>query len=153
MDFDNENEFKVDLQAAINHPDLMAITKVTAIFIKNNGYHSVGKFLQALTDADLKSLLDVVDQQFEAADEDLIDDYENIVLLTLMLADAEGVGIESVEQLSSNTNIFGVLLTMEGLKRKGLVTLMYDKISFGEDFKHEVVCRKTDKMDDWLADE
>lgn len=151
MESNDEDGFKVNLDATINATGLMAVTRMTALSLQTQGYLTVGEFMKSLSDADLTALLDVIDEQKEADDRDeLIDDFQNIVMLTLILTEAESVEIDTMESLQENTYILSVLLTMEGLKRKGFVELFYDKISFGDDFRKEIICRKTEKMDKWL---
>lgn len=151
---EDNNDYRVDLAKTSTSKFLMAVTRMTAMMIQQKGYLTFGDFLQSLTDNDLKSLLDVVEEQVKADEtEEIVDAFENIVLLTIMLTEAEGVSIDNMDNLHQNTSIFTAMLTMEGLRRKGFVEIIYDKLSFGDEFKKEAVVRKTELFDKWIEGE
>lgn len=155
MNEDNgEGQFQVNIENILDDDGVISAVKVAAMNYQRKGYLSVGEFLKTLPDTDLRTLLDIVEEQQELDEFDEIHEpYQNIVLLAILLAEAESVDIVEEEQLSECIRILGALLTMEGLKRKGYVELVYDKISFGEDFKSEIICKKTAKFDKWIEEE
>jgi hypothetical protein len=153
MNEDVEGGYLANLEKIAAEAEYLPIVRLTATELIANPYNTVGGWLQSLANSDLADLLDIVERQHEAYELDqdaMIEDYDNIVLLTLILAQSEGVDLEDFEELHDNVNIFAVLLTTEGLARKGFVTFNYDKVSFGTEFRDVVVAQRTKLFDDYM---
>jgi hypothetical protein len=153
MNEDAEGGYLANLEKIAAETEYLPIVRLTATELIANPYNTVGSWLQSLANGDLADLLDIVERQHEAYELDqdaMIEDYDNIVLLTLMLAQSEGVDLEDFEELHDTVNIFAVLLTTEGLARKGFVTFNYDKVSFGTEFRDVVVAQRTKLFDDYM---
>lgn len=153
---DMEGGYIANLEKIVNDTEYLPIVRLTAANLISNPYNTIGNWLKNLTDGDLGDLLDIVERQHDAyeLDEDaMIDEYDNMVLTAIMLAQSEGVDLEDFEDLHETVNILAVLLTTEGLARKGFVTINYEQVSFGAEFRDVVVARRTGLLDDFLGDE
>ena len=152
-DFDENGEYTVVLSVIGEDTDRLPITCHLARELMENPYMTIGQFLRNLTNDDLKSMCDIIEQQFEhdrADDGEIAAYYEDVVLVSLMLAQAEGLTVNGVEDVERFSNTLAVLLTAEGLKRKGFVKMHYEHISFGEEYADSIVAEKTDLLDDYL---
>ena len=147
MEFE-DNSYNLNLEAIASDISFHSSVRLLALFLKENPYYRIGEFLKSLSQTDLTSLQEICEKQTDN-DEEVFGPFENIMLLGLMLANAEGVAIED-ENVHSITNVMIAMITMESLRRKGFVEVNYDKVSFGEEYKHEVVVRKTEKFDNYL---
>jgi hypothetical protein len=115
--------------------DLSPVTRGLAKIIIRDGYITVGTWLRALNDADVEYLSDVIELD-ESDDPELFDQaQEEIVLLTMMLINGEGLFPESFEELSNHTGYFKMMVAGASLARRGLVRAFYENMSFGEDSK------------------
>ena len=155
MEF-NDNEFSVNFKAITEHSEFLSITKFTAAQLIETPYMSLGDFLKNISNTDLETLLNIIDetQEMEALNnEEPGPDFENVVMLALMLSSAEGLDTNSVEELHQNVNCLIALLTCEGLRRKNLVEIIYNNVSFGEDYKDKVIVKQTDKLKKMFEDD
>ena len=155
-EFDENGEFVVVLPKILEEKDRLGVTRNLAAELIANPYTTVGQFLQSIPDRDLKSLCDILEEQFEhdQKDEgDIAENFDDVVLVALMLANAEGLTVEGVEDVERFSNTLSVLLTAEGLKRKGLVKMHYEFISFGDDYADKGIAEKTDLFDEFMDDE
>jgi hypothetical protein len=60
-----------------------------------------------------------------------------------MLATGEGLEqSQGAEEISSRMDAFCAFLAIESLRRKGLVKVYHENISFGEDFGNKIVVEK-----------
>ena len=121
------------------HGTLVAATAQAAI--NSKGYLKPGDWLKQLSDVDLMFLMMCV--------ENLTDDPRDIALRTvvaiaLILAQAEGLDSISAEQPHAYVNQLAHFLAIESLKRKGLVDVNYDNISFGDDANELPIARIKD---------
>jgi hypothetical protein len=120
-----------------------------AVDLKENPYMSVGLFLKNISNSDLKILSDIVDQNFNIDDDDEVGDpsLADVVLIAEMLSRAEGIISESDEQLMQKVNQFMMYISVESLRRKGLVRVYHENMSFGEDAEKRVVVEKIEGKD------
>lgn len=155
-EFDESGEYTVDLPKLLADKNHLSITRSIATQLMENPYMSVGQFLQSIPDRDLNILCEILDDQFECdqrGESDIIDNFDDIVLLSLMLAKAEGLLVSGLDDVENYTNTLSVLITSEGMKRKGFVKMYYENISLGDDYADRIVAEKTDKLDDFLNGE
>ena len=59
-----------------------------------------------------------------------------------MLAKAEGVETDSIEDVHNHLNAFITLVAVASLERKGLIDADYDVMSFGEEFAHHTIAKR-----------
>lgn len=155
-EYDENAGYIANLEKVVGDVEYLPIVRLTAAGLISNPYNTVGNWLQNVANGDLNDLLEIINEQHDAYELDpdaMIDAYDNIVLLTLILAQSEGVDLEDFDDLHDNVGILSILLTTEGLARKGLVDIMYDQVSFGSEFRDVVVAKRTKLFDDYMGDE
>ena len=135
MDFENSHP---DMEKIIRAEGLLPITKSVAKMLMKNQYLSLGKFFTRISDENLQTLMEIIDD----ADNEFNDGMEDVVLMTEMLSRAEGVPTESIEDITENVNYFGACVTCVSLARKGLVRVYYDNMSFGTDQGEKVLVER-----------
>ena len=147
MQDDNEDSFSInlpenytlDLQAISKSPKLMSVTKMLALSLLNNNYMKVGDYLQSISNGDLDVYMMKIDQIPEAQGEEL----EDLMLVADMLATGEGLDqSQNAEQFYDRLKRFTNMIILESLKRKGLVKLFYENMSFGEDMEDKKIAEK-----------
>lgn len=135
MDMDENKPYYVNFKRVAEQSDFLAITKFLAMRLMDNPYIKVSDFLQQLSNEDLQTLLEISDDEENER-------LEEVILISEMLAVGEGLDSANAEVSMERTNQFAVFLVLESLKRKGLVKLHYENMSFGEDFKDKVIAEK-----------
>lgn len=133
-DFDG---FMVNMTEVAKSKDFLAVTRMLAIDLSNHPYLSVGDFMKGLSDSDLQTLVEGAET--EENGEVILED---LLILSMMLYQAEGLVIETEEQATDVLNIFINYLACESLARKGLVKIYRENMSFGEDCADKIVVEK-----------
>ncbi len=137
IDFENSHPC---MEKIIDSDKLLPITKSVAKMLMRNPYTSLGKFFTKLSDENLQTLMEII----EEGNSEFNDGLEDVVLMTEMLSRAEGVPSESVEEITENVNYFGMCVTCVSLARKGLVRVYYDNMSFGKDQGDQILVERID---------
>lgn len=137
FDFDEEGEFSINYQKVLHEDTFLPVTRLLAADLIKSQYMSIGDFIKSLNDNVLVELNDI------SADENH-PHFEEIILLTEMLAAAEGTNFGGVREVHQRLNMFITWLIFESLKRKGLVKIHYENLSFGEDMADKIVVEKID---------
>jgi hypothetical protein len=148
-EYEDESPFEINYDNVISCKDCLSVTRLLAVDLKENPYMSVGLFLKNISNSDLKILSDIVDQNFNIDDDDEVGDpsLADVVLIAEMLSRAEGIISESDEQLMQKVNQFMMYISVESLRRKGLVRVYHENMSFGEDAEKRVVVEKIEGKD------
>lgn len=152
-DFDNNTGYTTNLDKVVCDSRYLTVVRETAARLIEQPYHTLGNWLKNLSDPDLTELLEIVESQGdldEIGDTGVADGYDNILLLALMMSQAEGVDVDDFDTVSEITTIMSVLLVTEGLARKGFVEITYENLSFGKEVRDAVVAKKTGLFDDYL---
>ena len=137
IDFENSHP---NMEKIIDAEGLLPVTKSVAKMLMRNPYTSLGKFFKKLSDENLQTLMEII----EEGDSEFNDGMEDVVLMTEMLSRAEGVPSQSIEEITENVNYFGACVTCVSLERKGLVRVYYDNMSFGTDQGDKILVEKID---------
>lgn len=135
VDFENSTP---NMEKIIDAEGLLPVTKSVAKMLMRNPYTSLGKFFKKLSDENLQTLMEIIDE----GDSEFNDGMEDVVLMTEMLSRAEGVPSQSIEDITENVNYFGACVTCVSLARKGLVRVYYDNMSFGTDRGEKVLVER-----------
>jgi len=148
-EYEDESPFEINYDNVISCKDCLSITRILAVDLKENPYMSVGLFLKNISNSDLKILSDIVDQNFNIDDDDEVSDpsLADVVLIAEMLSRAEGIISNSDEELMQKVNQFMMYISVESLRRKGLVRVYHENMSFGEDAEKRVVVEKIEGKD------
>lgn len=134
-EFNENTHFNVNFAAVLAQKDFMSVTRMLAADIMSTPYMSIGDFICKLSDEELQSLLEISDDEEHPR-------LEEIVLISEMLAAAEGLEASTFDTSHERVNQFCVFLVLESLKRKDLVKLRYENMSFGEDYKDKIIAEK-----------
>ena len=120
--------YVVNLPLVQQSEDLLLITRWIAGKILQDEYVTIGEILYQIAKMDnyeLEKLIAVA----ESFEDDGHGDH-NIVLITLMLSAAEGLPIESLDQLHQNVGFLIMFLTAMSLEAKGLAKVYYENLTF-----------------------
>jgi hypothetical protein len=135
---DNEFEgpFNIVYDKVMKEKDFLPLTRTLAMDLSEAGYMRPGDFLKALSDGDVDALLKIADNEENPR-------LEEILLISEMLATGEGLEpSQDAEGVSHRMNAFCSFLAIEGLRRKGLVKVYHENISFGDDFGNKIIVEK-----------
>lgn len=134
--FEQESHF-INFQAVTEAKDMMAVTRLLASDLMRDGYISVGDFIKFLSDQDLNTLVQ------EMEDEPNERQYENLLLISEMLATGEGCdSSKTAEEFGDRMNQLVTFLVIESLYRKGLVKVFHENMSFHADMGDKIVVEK-----------
>lgn len=131
-----EGEFPLVLNyTKISQSDYLPLVRLMAVDMMNKPYESLKNFFTRLSSNDLNELMSLIERDNERA-------MENVLLMTEMLVQAEGLFSESFDQLCDHCDRMVTYLTIVSLHRKGLVDVCYENMSFGEEFLDKPVVKK-----------
>jgi hypothetical protein len=134
-DFNDLEDWSIELDRIINSRNFTSIVKQLAVELKSNPYKTVGSFFDTLSNYDLDILMEKLDNE----------DLEEILLITELLARAEGAGARDMEDITRNVNVMTVMIAGEALARKGLVEAFHSNMSFGEDSSDRPIFKKIEQ--------
>lgn len=127
-------DYSLDYDKILRSKTFTSITKLLVAELKINPYKTVGQFMQSLSDYDVNTLLDKVEN----------DDLEEILLLSEILSRAEGLTTKGIGDVTDNVNLLSILIAGESLTRKGITKSFYNNMSFGEDSSTKVVFQRAE---------
>lgn len=130
--------YSLNYDLILKQKDLMSVTKLLVHRMMENPYIVVGEYISELSDMDLALLQDCVEAE----------DYKDIILMSEMLATAEGCAqAADFAEFNERTNSLVSFLTLESLGRKGLVKVHHQNLSFHPDSRDKVVVEKIEGLD------
>jgi len=139
----NENEdlgedgfpYSINYEKILTQKGMLPITKLLVTELQKNPYMTPGDFFKDLPDSTLSELQAV-------ADDNESKHFEELILITEMLTQAEGLASMSFEEMNRRTSQFIMYLTLESLKRKGLIIVHYENLSFGDDYGDKMIAER-----------
>ena len=137
LEYDDSNEYHVNLQQIAESPDLPATIRLLAFDLIKNPYISLGDFFKKASDRSIEEMVDMVN----AIDDDE-DQMQNLALLTMMLMTGEGLVISDDDHLRYSINAMVMITCGVSLARKGMVKVHYENLSFGQDMTDKVFMEK-----------
>jgi hypothetical protein len=141
--------FSVNLDEVIKSATYSSIVKMLALQIKQNSYLTVGDFFRKLSDNDLESLVDAIEEA-NLADEESYEEssqVDDLILLALMLSQAEGGAEEDIDEVYQKINCLCMLAVTTSLHRKGLVEVYYENFSLQQDANENIIAKRKDGVD------
>ena len=149
-------QFDINYDNIITNKECLSITRILAADLQANPYCTVGQFLKNLNDVDLAELNDIVNCNFKH-DLDDIDEEEHetdprmadIVLLAEMLSRGEDIVSKSDEELLAKVNQFMIFISIESLRRKGMVEAYHSNMTFGDDGDERIVVKRLHDPDEY----
>lgn len=131
-----EYPFEINYKQIINCDGVLECTRDLARTLSHNPYISFGDYMNELPTSILENLLHV-------AEDENNDHFDELLLISEMLARAEGLeAAESEEQSVKRLKILMSILAVEGLYRRGLIRAYRENYSFGEDMMNKVVAKR-----------
>lgn len=137
----DEGDFIVQYSEVIKEKSFSYITRLLAADLINNPYLTLGDFFKNLADVEIDILVEKADHLLDD-DENHSKSIEELLVLTMMLCQAEGVSLSSEEEIKEATNLLAIIIHGVSLGKKGIVEVAYDKLSLGKEFENEVVFKK-----------
>ena len=110
------------------------IRMLSSDMIKNNGYISVGKFFESLSDYEIAYLLEDLEEMNKLTEETIEGSHAgmNLTLLTMMLMQADGTFDINEDSIQKNLDVVSGFILVESLARKGLVKAFRENYSLSE---------------------
>ena len=136
----DKQTYQLNLNAIANCEEFLDLTRRLAVKLMDRPYITVSEFLHETSDEDLQDMLEIFNDLTETNEE--VERMEEMVLIAEMLAFGEGLDGPSDEVSHTRTNQLMIFVVIESLKRKGLVNVHYENMSFGEDFNDKVIAEK-----------
>jgi hypothetical protein len=137
-EFDENHTFHINYQRVIDEKSMLSITRLLASQMMKNPYVIVGDYLKDMSDSDLNMLNSIIEYGEHH------DNFEDLMLISEMLATGEGLERGTMEIMHQRINQFLMFITCESLFRKGLIKLHRENMSFGDDMSHLIVAEKLD---------
>lgn len=130
----NLEEWVIELERVKNDRKQLTVTRLLAASLMVNPYMTIGDFFQSISDEDLQTLVEKVDELDFSTDK-----AGDVLLITMMLAQAEGSPAQNFDELHNHLTAMCVFIAGTSLVRKGLATAYYKNMSFGADMDEAVV--------------
>lgn len=144
------SEYRVNLDQVIQKDDHYIVAQDVAVLVKMNGLMSVGSIMKSIPDDHLQEMVDFIEETYQ---EEPIGQtcHEELMILSLMLIQAEGGQISMSEEFAVNSMHQTMLfLMMESLYRKGLIELIHENLSFDEASSNRSVAKATKQGRDFV---
>jgi len=135
--FDDLSDMTINYEKVIES-DMLAVTRLLAANVMKNPYMRVGDFIKNLADADLNALFEIVEGEGDHPR------FEELLVISEILAKAEGLGTDTIDDMTKRTNMLCSLLTLESLFRKGLIELYHENMSFGDEEGNKMIAKLKD---------
>ena len=135
FDFDDDGEFSINYGKVLHEESFLPVTRLLAADLMKNQYMPIGDFIKSLSDNSLEQLNEICDDENHP-------NFEEIILISEMLAAAEGTNIGGTPEVHQRLHLFITWMAIESLKRKGLVKVYYENISFGDDMGEKIIVEK-----------
>jgi hypothetical protein len=134
----------IDFPLTINYKeiaeakDMLPITRLMALNNMSRPYAMPGEFIRNLPDPTLSELLEIFEDENNPY-------YSELILITEMLVQAEGLQSMSTEDIMAHLKQLNVYLILEKFVRTNIVKKVYhENMSFGDDMKTKVIVEKHD---------
>jgi len=141
MDMVDSGDWMINYNEVIKDKSLSYITRLLAADLINNPYLTLGDFFKNLADVEVDILVEKADHLLQD-DEEHFKSLEEMIILTMMLCQAEGVSLSSEQDIREATNLLAIITHGVSLGKKGIVEVKYDKLSLGKEFENEVVFKR-----------
>jgi hypothetical protein len=134
-----DQEFHLKYDNIIKEKSFLSITRMLAADMTKNPYMTVGDFFKNTSDSDIQHLIKIIDIG------DRHENFGDLMLISIMLASAEGCEGSNLEEYTTHLNLFANFVVIESLSRKGLVKVRRENMSFGDDLRNAIIAEKLDE--------
>jgi hypothetical protein len=116
--------------------------RLLAMDLQKSPYMSLGDFFSKLSDNSVYELQVLSERGFDDADNINNPDMQQVMILSLMLAGAEGTQDFDLRVIQKQMSMLLSLITFESLARKGLVRVYHENFTLGDDMNDKLVVEK-----------
>lgn len=131
----DKETFSINFENIVNGKNLLALTKMLAVQLRERPYTTPGDYMRSLSDGDIQMLVELTDKEED-------EHFAEILLLAEMLAQAEGLERADEDTMMERVNAMIGFIVIESLARKGMVKVHYENMSFGEDMRQKILVEK-----------
>lgn len=143
FDGNDENEnFTLAYDKIVKTRTMMPITRMLAYDLMTQGYMSVGDFIKNLSDNDVQNLLEI-------SEDEESEKFSELCLMAEMLAGGEGLtsfegggSKRGIKSFTLRINTLCGFITVESLRRKNLVKVYHENMSFGAEMGSKVIVER-----------
>lgn len=144
-DFGEPEGFGINYKLVSETPDLIAPIRLLAIDLQKSPYLSLGDWFRSLSNGAFNEVNELVELNHnieDPEDQTKQEVLEQLMLLTMMLARAEGTEELSNKDLYEQLSVFCNTVTCVSLARKGIVKVYYENLSLGSDMRDKIIVEK-----------
>jgi len=134
-DFDFDFPFEVNYEKVFKTNSVLPMARLLAAKLMENPYMTVGMYMQKARDSELALIMEISEDE---EDERMGD----ILLMSEMLARAEGVDTPDIETVQGHLQAFISFAAIASLHRKDLIDAHYENMSFGEEFHKHIIAKR-----------
>jgi hypothetical protein len=117
--------------------------RLAALDLQKNPYIAVGDWFQKQSNNSIAELQHMAEVAYENPDDPENEEIEQLMLLTMMLAAAEGSdNMGDMAHLQKQLSKLVMLITVVSLQRKGLVRVFYENLTLGADMDDAKIAEK-----------
>lgn len=136
-DFDPDETFTISVQQIIENKTLLPITRKLAKRISKENYLTVGDYIISIEDEDLEYLIDLIPNENNV--ETLTKECTELMLISELLALAEGLPAANVKNIMERTSFFTKLLVFESIYRKGIINAYHENWTLDLDANSDII--------------
>lgn len=136
-EFNPDETFSVNIHEIANTKRLMNITTQLAKRIIDQGYITVGDAISSISDRDLDKLITLIptDDNMDT----LTEQSGELMLISELLAFAEGLPSSNAEDIMTRTSLLTKLLMFESLYRKGIILAYHSNWTLDLDINNDSI--------------
>jgi hypothetical protein len=144
LNFDDlgEEGFCINLQEIAMSDWVAPTIRLLAMDLQKKTYMSLGEFFSKLSDNSVAELQVLAERGFDDADNIKNLDMQQVMILSLLLAGAEGTQNFDIRIIQKQMSMLLSLITFESLARKGLVRVYHENFTLGDDMADKLVVEK-----------
>ena len=117
--------------------------RLTALDLQKQPYITLGDWFQKQSDNSIRELQQLAENAYEDPDSPDNEDIEQMMILTMMLAAAEGTDdLGDMNNLRHQLSKLIMTITVVSLGRKGLVRVFYENLTLGHDMDDAKIAEK-----------
>jgi hypothetical protein len=138
LNFDEEG-FALNLPEIAMAEWMTPTIRLLALDLQKTPYMSLGDFFSKLSNTSVAELQQLAEDGLQ---EQNSRNMEQIMILCLMLAAAEGTENYNINVIQHQMSMLCSLITFESLARKGLVRVYHENFTLGDDMNDKLVVEK-----------
>ena len=134
-DQDFEFPFTISYDKIVTNKTILPMVRLLAAELSQNPYMTPGQYFQNANETDLELIMEI-------SEDDNDDRMSDLLLMAEMMAKAEGVETEDMDEVAHHLNSFISLAAVTLLDRKNLIDAYYSNMSLGSEFGKSIVAAR-----------